>query len=128
MAAPLTVHVFSFGFKFSGPPKDESAHGGGFVFDCRALPNPFWDTAVRAYSGIEPPVVAWLDKEPEVREFAELTARLVLYTARTYAKLGRAEQAGQQYEDALRRSTDQEQMARLKGKLQALRNVGSASH
>jgi Flp pilus assembly protein TadD len=45
-----------------------------------------------------------------------------------YAKLGRAEQAGQQYEDALRRSTDQEQMARLKGKLQALRNVGSASH
>ena len=45
-----------------------------------------------------------------------------------YAKLGRSEQAGQQYEDALRRSTDQEQVARLKGKLQALRNVGSASH
>ena len=45
-----------------------------------------------------------------------------------YSKLGRAEQAGQQYEDALRRSTDQEQVARLKEKLQALRNVGSASH
>jgi len=45
-----------------------------------------------------------------------------------YSKLGRSEQAGQQYEDALRRTTDQEQVARLKGKLQALRNVGSASH
>ena len=42
--------------------------------------------------------------------------------------LRRSEQAGQQYEDAFRRTTDQEQVARLKGKLQALRNVGSASH
>jgi len=89
MAQPLTVHVFSFGYKFSGPPKDPSGNGGGFVFDCRALPNPFWDETARAYSGIEPPVIAWLAKEPEVREFADLSARLVLYTARTYQKLGR---------------------------------------
>jgi UPF0042 nucleotide-binding protein len=38
---------------------------------------------------VEPPVAAWLDKEAEVREFADLAAKLVLYTARTYAKLGR---------------------------------------
>lgn len=87
--APLTIHVFSFGYKFSGPPRDESGNGGGFVFDCRALPNPFWDPAVRAYSGIEPPVVTWLEREPEVSEFAALTTRLVLYTARVYARLGR---------------------------------------
>jgi RNase adaptor protein for sRNA GlmZ degradation len=89
MTQPLILHVFSFGYKFTGPPLDESGHGGGFVFDCRALPNPFWDEAVRAYSGVEPPVAAWLDKEAEVREFADLAAKLVLYTARTYAKLGR---------------------------------------
>lgn len=89
MTLPLTIHVFSFGYKFTGPPEDGSGNGGGFVFDCRALPNPFWDTAVRAYSGVEPAVVAWLDKEAEVAEFADLTAKLVLYSARTYAKLGR---------------------------------------
>ncbi len=87
--APLTIHVYSFGYKFTGPPADESGNGGGFVFDCRALPNPFWDTAVRGYSGVEAPVVTWLAQEEEVRAFAELTAQLVLYSARTYAKLGR---------------------------------------
>lgn len=89
MTQPLTVHVYSFGYKFSGPPTDPTSNGGGFVFDCRALPNPFWDEAVRAYSGIETPVIAWLGKEAEVGEFAANVAKLVLYTARTYAKLGR---------------------------------------
>jgi len=86
---PLSVHIYSFGYKFSGPPADASGNGGGFVFDCRALPNPFWDPVVRAYAGTEPPVIAWLDREPEVREFAAHAAALVMQTARAYQKLAR---------------------------------------
>jgi RNase adaptor protein for sRNA GlmZ degradation len=85
----LTVHVYSFGFKFSGPPPDGAGHGGGFVFDCRALPNPFWDPAVRAYAGTEPAVAAWLEREPDVRDFAAHAAALVLQSARIYRSLGR---------------------------------------
>jgi len=83
------IHIFSFGYKFSGPPSDPSGNGGGFVFDCRALPNPFWDEAVRAYAGTEPPVIEWLEREPLVRDFAAHAFALVAQTARTYRKLSR---------------------------------------
>ncbi|MFI5400735.1 MAG: hypothetical protein ACHQZQ_06770 [SAR324 cluster bacterium] len=85
----LTVHLFSFGFKYGGPPRDESGHGGGFVFDCRALPNPYWDPALRPFIGTDPSIVRFFDAHPEVAEFAAHARQLVLYTARTYLGLER---------------------------------------
>jgi len=84
-----TLHLFSFGYKHGGPPRDESGHGGGFVFDCRALPNPFWDPALRPFAGTDATVVRFFEAQPEVAEFLAHARQLVLYTARTYARLER---------------------------------------
>ena len=91
-AATLTIHLFSFGYKYSGPPQDSAGNGGGFVFDCRCLPNPYWDEALRPHSGLEAPVVDFMENRPEVGEFAQSAAQMVLqaageYTQRDYSSL-----------------------------------------
>lgn len=86
---PLTIHLYSFGFKFGPPPADPSGHNGGFVFDCRALPNPFWDETLRPYHGLEPEIAAFMEAQPAVQAFAEHAGWLVRNAAQVYAADGR---------------------------------------
>ena len=48
----IKVSIISFSYK-RGLPKDLAEDGGGFVFDCRLLPNPYWDESLRKYTGRE---------------------------------------------------------------------------
>ena len=64
----LTVRVQSFSFH-GGLPADEKGHGGGFVFDCRALPNPGRQQRFARLTGNDAPVVAYLAKDANVRRF-----------------------------------------------------------
>ncbi|MGB5104470.1 MAG: RNase adapter RapZ [Steroidobacteraceae bacterium] len=41
-----------------------------FVFDARALPNPYWDPVLREFTGRDAAVVRFLDQQEEVARFA----------------------------------------------------------
>jgi aminoglycoside/choline kinase family phosphotransferase len=77
-AAPtgLRVQVASFSYR-DGLPPDDSGHGGGFVFDCRALPNPGRRPEFSGVSGRDEPVARFLDLLPETGAFWEHITGLV---------------------------------------------------
>ncbi len=79
----LTVRVRSFSYR-SGMPEDETGHGGGFIFDCRALPNPGRYERFSMLTGRDPEVMNFLEKAPEVQIFLEHVIALVEQTVENY--------------------------------------------
>jgi len=79
----LTVRIRSFSYR-EGPPTDEKGHGGGYVFDCRALPNPGRFPEYAEGSGRDGPVIAFLEREPAVGEFLGHVFALVEQSVESY--------------------------------------------
>ncbi|MBN2090795.1 hypothetical protein JW964_14375 [candidate division KSB1 bacterium] len=73
----LTVQIFSFGFQASGIPRDRMGNGGGFVFDCRHLPNPGRDPAFQSLTGQDNSVKQYLESFPIVADFLKDAFRMV---------------------------------------------------
>jgi RNase adaptor protein for sRNA GlmZ degradation len=83
VSLPLTVRIESFSYK-KGMPADASGHGGGFVFDCRLLPNPGREERFKTRAGDEPEVRSWLDRHDEVRQFFSRTDEIVTQAVESY--------------------------------------------
>lgn len=83
----LTVEVGSFSYR-QGYPQDAGGHGGGFVFDCRALPNPGRYEQFAARSGLDAPVVKFLEDAPETRLFWKHVRVLVDHQVEAYRARG----------------------------------------
>jgi UPF0042 nucleotide-binding protein len=58
----MALQFQSFGFKY-GVPVDAD-----MVYDARCLPNPHWIENLRPLSGLELPVIDYLESQPEVEE------------------------------------------------------------
>ena len=63
-AQEMALLFQSFGFKH-GVPNDAD-----YVFDVRCLPNPYWDTSLRQFTGLDEPVKRFLKQQPEPAEMA----------------------------------------------------------
>ncbi len=79
----LTVRIQSFAYH-DGMPTDDRGHGGGYVFDCRMLPNPGRFEQFAKLTGRDEAVTAFLDGEPAVREFIGHIFALIDRTVESY--------------------------------------------
>ncbi len=81
----LTVRIQSFSYK-SGIPKDQSGHGGGYVFDCRCLPNPGRLPEFQTQSGRDSAVVAYFSQEDGIERWARSAFALIDQAVEDYGR------------------------------------------
>jgi aminoglycoside/choline kinase family phosphotransferase len=86
-AENLTVRILSFSFH-RGMPKDESGHGGGFVFDGRSLPNPGREERFKMLTGKDAPVIDYLTQQESVHQFLASVMSLVNASVSEYQRRG----------------------------------------
>lgn len=79
----LTIRICSFSYK-NGIPPDNNIHGGGFVFDCRSLPNPGRYEEYKSQNGYDQSVISFFKREKSVAQFLEHTYALIISAVQNY--------------------------------------------
>lgn len=79
----LTVTVVSFSYK-KQKPLDLTGNGGGFMFDCRSLPNPGRYSEYKTLTGKDQSVIQFLEKSVEVEEFLNHAFAIIDKTVENY--------------------------------------------
>ena len=72
----LLVTIYSFSFK-RGIPEDTSGNGGGYVFDCRSTHNPGKYEQFKTMTGLDQPVIDFLENDGEILTFLSHVDALV---------------------------------------------------
>ena len=74
-SGPLVVRVYSFSYR-KGIPEDTSGNGGGYVFDCRSTHNPGRYQPYKQLTGLDAPVIRFLEDDGEITTFLESVYKL----------------------------------------------------
>ncbi len=83
----LIVRVFSFSYK-DKIPYDISGNGGGFVFDCRAIPNPGKIEKYKHLTGRNKKVADFLKTQPAATKFLNESISMVEQVVESYIERG----------------------------------------
>ena len=83
----LEVKVISFAYK-KGIPDDPTGNGGGFVFDCRAINNPGKYERYNHFTGLDEPVVRFLEDDGEITTFLQHVYTIVDASVKRYLDRG----------------------------------------
>ena len=75
--------IYSFSFK-KGLPIDESGNGGGYIFDCRSTHNPGRYEEYKQMTGLDQPVIDFLEKDGEILTFLDSVYALVDHHVERY--------------------------------------------
>ena len=84
---PLVVNVYSFSYR-KGIPEDESGNGGGYVFDCRSTHNPGRYEPYKKLTGLDEPVIRFLEDDGEILTFLDSIYRLAEHHVSRYIQRG----------------------------------------
>ena len=84
---PLVVKVYSFSYG-KGIPEDESGNGGGYVFDCRSTHNPGRYEPYKKLTGLDEPVIRFLEDDGEILTFLDSVYKLADNHVRRYLQRG----------------------------------------
>ena len=80
----MQTSVVSFGYKH-GIPLDVD-----LVFDCRFLPNPYWDEELRHLSGLDEPVRDFVLGQPDTQAFLEKVGELLAMLVPAFGREGKS--------------------------------------
>lgn len=83
----LTVRVFSFSYK-KGIPEDTTGNGGGYVFDCRSTHNPGRYEPYKKLTGMDEPVIKFLEDDGEILTFLDSVYKLADVHVKRYMERG----------------------------------------
>jgi len=81
---PLQVEIISFGHKYGNPRTVD------LLFDVRHLPNPYFVKDLKNLPGDDPRVIAFLEKETEVKETITRLTDLLEYLLPRYQREGKS--------------------------------------
>ncbi len=84
---PLVVKVYSFSYR-KGIPEDDSGNGGGYVFDCRSTHNPGRYEPYKNLTGLDEPVIRFLEDDGEILSFLDHVYKLADHHVQRYIQRG----------------------------------------
>ena len=81
----MTLKISITSFSFRKPlPEDPTGNGGGYIFDCRALPNPGRQEMYKKKTGQNIEVINYLQNQKVVEEYLSAIKALLIHSVSNY--------------------------------------------